>query len=982
MKKLIFIHFCLFFCIYANAQTTVPLSQVQPNLFAYTLPYNCKTVSKSIFLNGVSVRSIPPDQEAAGSHYYPWDGKDDLGNNLTIGLNYQLKVLANNLVYTWEGVIGNNSTNLTGLTSWAEYGSTLSDMVNVGSYMYTTLSFTEYAGGQIKFNVSTPNQQTNLFPFGRIGQCGLFMCANATTVFYGGNSYTHSHNYVIGTKVSNDALQTFSSGVVENPAPATGGTYASVLDLNTLGATGIISGMAVQQSGSQYLYVAHAAQNIINVYQTSGNTGPFVRSISITNPTNLCFEGDGTLWIAQGTTVTKYTVNTNGTITATGSQITGFARVAGLDVLSGDLCVLDAGNQQIVKRYNSTTLASTGTIGQVGGYSTSPTVANNKFYEEDQAGIYSTFVRHQSDGSIWVCDPGNCRYQHFNSSGTYLNNIMFLKQQYNCNVVLNQPTQVFSDYLEYTIDYSRPLASGWILTNNWGYNQPIAMNTVLPINDVILMSNSRRYGVFRAATNNYYMGELTSTGVRYITGTILPSNPRLDTIGNLYVDNGSGSYPNQSIIYQKYTLTGFNGSGNPTYSSASTITTVPLGANSAVGTTGSHTVTASGNVIIFNPGSATHGGGANKLFHLSGYNIAGSKMIFKSAPETFTAYNGIYPLDGAFDIGNGVSQGGSEANAVGNNIFWGYHGEFWKASETGIIEQFNDQGLYMGQMGTVGPAVANQYAAPLYAGNSLNVKPVAVGDSIFIYASDEKHHSGLHRWKVTGLNTIYNQTSVAVPLTNRVFTPTVNTTDLLLNYPNGWTQTLPDYNNSTSDFLSTTIGTCNYILGSTPTLQFWSKHIGSGVIYYKKRVLPSSQATNLDIKGELDVSNGSTFQSSKTSVQKFYIDVLDNTNKVIVHLIGYSDLTFQINGTSYNVAGPLLSSTVGYGNSKFVIKKWSSTQVYVYINLFGHDISGIYTKVDPASDLNNAAYISWNWLFAGTNIGGARFGINSLYAVQ
>ena len=84
------------------------------------------------------------------------------------------------------------------------------------------------------------------------------------------------------------------------------------------------------------------------------------------------------------------TVNSTGTITATSSQITGFSSITGLSIHSGDLCVADAGNQQIVKRYNSTTLAPTGMIGQVGGYASIPqTVANNKFYMNDVRGSIS-----------------------------------------------------------------------------------------------------------------------------------------------------------------------------------------------------------------------------------------------------------------------------------------------------------------------------------------------------------------------------------------------------------------------------------------------------------------------------------------------------------------------------------------------------------------------------------------------------------------
>jgi hypothetical protein len=975
--KMLLFYAGLFFCLNATAQA--PLAGTQPNGFVFTLPHAGAVTSAGVYSSGVLIRTIWSNVPySAGSHTGYWDGKDDLGNAVAPG-TYQIKVLANNINYAWEGTIGNNSTNQSGPTKWASYGGTLSDMVNVGSYMYCTMWFSEYTSGQMKFNTSTPNQCIK-FSNVRIGQGSLFTCANANYVFYGGRSYTFSHNYVFATKVSNDANATFTSGVIENPKPAPGTIYNSVLDLNTSGLTGAVTGMAVQQSGSQYLYVAHAAQNVINVYRTSEGTGSFIRTISITGPTNLAFEGDGTLWIAQGTTVTKYTVNNDGTITAAGPQLTGFSRVAGLDILSADMCVLDAGNQQVVKRYNTTSLSLTGTIGQLGGYATSPTVADNKFYEEDVNGIFYTFVRHQSDGSIWVCDPGNCRYQHFNSRGIYLNNIMFLQQQYNVNVCLNQPTQVFSDYLEYTIDYTKPLSSGWTLTNNWGYNRPVALNPTLPINGVILMSNGRRYGVFKSRTNFYYMGELTSGGVRYNTLATLPANPRLDSLGNLYVNNTGGTYPYQSTVYQKYTLTGFDGSNNPTYSFASIIATVPLGANSGFPNTGTYAITASGNIILFNSTIITHGGGANRWFHLSGYNVASNTMVWKTSPETFKTYNGILPTDGAYDTGNGVVNAGSDYRTIGNNIFYAYRGEGWRGQfETGIFNHFNQDGLFLGQFGVLGVAVAKQVAPAGYAGNVLNIAPVAVGNTIYFYNNDEEHNSGLHRWKITNLGSIYEQT-INLTLSSRTFTPATNTVDLLSPYPNGWSQNYADYNNSSTDFLKTIIGTENYTIGSPPSLIFNAFATGVGKIYTKVCALPSFEAANLNITGVLDLSQGA-FHSSKSGSQKFYIDVLDNAHKVICRLIGYTDLTFQFNGVSYGPFGPLLVSTIGYGDSPFVIKK-SGSKVSLSIFLFGTWIPAIPEPLfDPTANINAAAYISFNWAFTNTATQ-AQFGIKSLIAVK
>ena len=87
-------------------------------------------------------------------------------------------------------------------------------------------------------------------------------------------------------------------------------------------------------------------------------------------------------------------------------------------------------------------------------------------------------------------------------------------------------------------------------------------------------------------------------------------------------------------------------------------------------------------------------------------------MAWKACPETFPAYTGDFPKDGSFDIGNLVNQPASECNVIGNNVFWGYHGEFWKNSQTGMLLHYNDQGLLLGLWGVLGPEVANLEACP------------------------------------------------------------------------------------------------------------------------------------------------------------------------------------------------------------------------------------------------------------------------------
>jgi len=847
-----------------------------------------------------------------GTYQIKWDGNDDSGNQVPVG-DYTVKVISNNTTYTWEGVIGNNSTNLTGPDVWANYGATLSDMAAVGNYMYCTMWFSEYTSGQMKFNVSTPNQ-VNKFSNDYAGQGSFFVAANKTYVFYGGQDYEDTQNFIFATKVADDTKAAFSSGVAETPTKNVGLAYSSVLDKNALAVTGIISGMALQQSGSGYLFVAHKNQNIINVYKTSDGSGSFVRSITITNPTNLEFEGDNYLWIAQGTTLTKYMVNSDGTITTTGSIISGFSRIAGLDVFSGDLCVLDAGNQQIVKRYNSTTLASTGSIGQVGGYATSPAVANDKFYEEDTRGTYYTFVRHQSDGSIWIGDPGNCRYQHFSSAGTYINNIMFLQQQYCANVCLNQPTQVFSNFMEYTIDYSKPVASGWTLTNNWGYNQPAGWETTIPINQIILMPNGRRYAIISKKTNvTSYFAELANTGLRIITTNLLPVGPQLDSSGNLYNRSSTGVFPNQIIKYNEYKLTGFDGNNNPTYSSASMVAIVPLGNNSADPSYSTWDVTKSGILVLFNNALNKT---SHKLYHLSGFSLAHSAMSWRTCPETFTAYTGDFPRDGTFDIGNSVTQPGNEANVIGNNIFFGYHGEMWKGLETGMIYHYNTDGLLLGLFGVLGEQVSSQLnAAPAgYAGNTLSLKPVKIGSNIYIYGDDEKLHSGLHRWKITGLNTISEQVVPIQASSTLLSAAVLPGIDLLAGLPYqaivqdgtaGWNRSNgEDYTNIHSKYFTVATGVKSYLQSSLDVYVDYRQPVG---VYTVTRDLDNTSSINSwSVSGQLSWERN--YPNDNQGQCGGYVEILDNSGRVIARFY-----------ETYSAATTVHTDYI-YGNDKILLQ--------------------------------------------------------------
>ena len=153
--------------------------------------------------------------------------------------------------------------------------------------------------------------------------------------------------------------------------------------------------------------------------------------------------------------------------------------------------------------------------------------------------------------------------------------------------------------------------------------------------------------------------------------------------------------------------------------------------------------------------------GPNGLKLCEGYNI--SEMIVD--PDT---------ADGRYG-GNdtAVTYAGNIPMAVGPDVVYGYHGEFWQASEANQFVHFRN-GQFVGQFGLPNHAplvycgarkgtYRYQWALPGHAGNSFS--PTLVNgrddDELFMDHNDESGHGGLHRWRITGLSTI---TQHVVPL--------------------------------------------------------------------------------------------------------------------------------------------------------------------------------------------------------------------------
>lgn len=74
----------------------------------------------------------------------------------------------------------------------------------------------------------------------------------------------------------------------------------------------------------------------------------------------------------------------------------------------------------------------------------------------------------ETGDEAWVTDPGNRRIIRVNvNTEEILDTVMFLTVQYACAVDWANPTRVFSNFLEFEVDYHKPLAEGWRFVHNW-----------------------------------------------------------------------------------------------------------------------------------------------------------------------------------------------------------------------------------------------------------------------------------------------------------------------------------------------------------------------------------------------------------------------------------------------------------------------------------------------------------------------------------
>ncbi len=925
----------------------------------YTLT-SAKSVSAAVYKNDgtgdVLIQTLfSNEQQEAGSYQTPyWDGKDDEGNLVADG-NYKIKVLSNNVQYEWEGVLGNSSTAKSGPTVHNPANEGFADMVVTGNTVYYVTEYNEGKSSDFKFSknaiqVKLPAWTDPEWQKGRGGLISSVICTDGIKIYFGGvitdfatgGDPLRVRSFVYARNVSDGARSTFSSGVMTQPGdgPTDFVAYPSTIDNYQPSSTNNfyrVRGIAVQVSGD-YLFVARDYVNSLHVLNKT--TGALVQSLTYTVPTSLDVQGDFLWMITQQTDVKKYPINSDGTLGSPVLTLSGLVKPGTVKITPDGtkVYVVDAGSSQQIKIYNSNTGALISTFGQLGGYVSSPEVADDKFMfksskDWQQPGrpypfnleeiISAPLAFDAADNSYWLGDRGNFRMLHFSSSNVLLETITITGYNYSCSVDYNNPTRVFSNYLEYEVDYSKALdaAGAWKLKRNWAYNVSFDKDDQFGrLKGVATLSNGRTYAMNRVATGNQ-MVELSGTGLRFF-GSILSYGTTFNKDGSLITYNkGAGTLGDPSA-WQRKALTGFDGSNNLTWGSASLIASNTSGkidpSNDGSGLR-QQQITSS-NILTYFDDEKSGG------YHLGGINVSGNKWLWRASPSTHIEYRGEFPTDGTFDLGNDINYAGGGMQVIEQNIFYSYKGENYKANQVNKYNHFYDNGLMIGQFGVVG-ADANLAgeAAEMMAGNTTTLAIVKVGSVYYLYHNDESYHSGVHRWKITGLNTIQEQV-IPVIKSGIPAAPTLNYTDLMAGLPfnsvlansiAGWTRSSSDGNMSVKTSYTTynkTNGDDVYLSGITGT-------------EWVKRSLPNSQSlASWSIAGKIAYISPSETGNN-------YFEVLDNNDRVIFRFSkpqSYPSLTVLANSTTLvtglmDALNPIIKK-----NQPFEIKRTGSSLTITY----------------------------------------------------
>lgn len=822
------------------------------------------TVSAGLYKGDLLIRTLFNNRHYdAGYHYETAEPLTDNFDTIRTVDGLHIKVLSNNVKYEWRGVIGNTSDSMTGSSVHHNYGP-IQGIAFAENYGYYATGYNERKQSFNKFNIATPNQRI-VISNKKIAVSRV--CTDGNKVYWGATDpYSSTVSLIFATNCSNDSEVIFPYGISYTTRSITS-TFPSCINLRDT----VLSTISAMTVSGNFLFVSRAALGIVDVLDKT--TGAMVATHMI-RANGIAVDSLGNLWATSGSDIKYYRVGSDGSIELWFSFSGGSGgALTSISISNNELVVTDRGTAQ-VRAYSF----DGDLVWTLGGesYENDVNVYDDKFYWNDVRGSYSSFVAFQSDGTFWVGDYGNTRVQHFNSNREYINNIAYRPISYNTCTDISNPSRVFSDYCEYHVDYSRLLDNGqngsWKLVKNWGYKVTSAQEDGLK--DVTTLKG-KTYSVggdinVRVSGGRYatVISELSLTGMKRIDTIISIQRYGLYTDGSLRA--ASNTLVNGKRVW--YIKKAISYTSRPVWDKETVFASVMDDALSPnfnlIRSAGEIT---SSDILIGYEGNDQR----QFTYHLAGLKLGDSIYSWRTARGTFKGYSGGFPKDGSFDIGNGIVRTGDvKHHAIGKNIFYGQHGEFWKSSQINMWNHFYDNGLLVGQFGVLGPDVANMQAPAGMAGNAFMGSVVEVSGNLYLTHNDEGHHSGVHLWEIS------NTESVAVNSYNVELSDTpidTNTIDLMDN----WVRV------PANDTIGWAVkkGTKTYDRFAIPDIYafFKSSLVTSATL---SKDIGLYNLNKWTIEGELNFDGN---YPNRSLYGGQYFDILDDTGKLILRLLIMED---------------------------------------------------------------------------------------------
>lgn len=807
--------------------------------FNFSLNGSYKT-SAGVFRDGRLIRTLWSGVPyAAGSYTSVWDGNDDNGVPAGTG-SYEIRLLQHNVHYIFDGAVGNTSSTQVG-PGVHNNSCFMRSLVLTATRAYYAVGEGEGEIPASYFDLASPQTRATLMdPSISTGFDIVATDGNVVYVSDGGSGWDYDlHNGTITTFIT-------AKNVLDNqPYNFSGGSTVQIDNTHSYNAIDVDNwtpypnptpnppptssnpnqptGLAVQQAANGVLAVAHGGPggpNEIRLFnKVSG--ARLAQTISVSNPQSLATDSNGDLWVISGTTLKRYT-NVGLTSTPVLAQtVTGFSQPIAVAVSPANpdlVLVADGGTSQLVRAFRAATTVQQQlwSYGMTGGWTAAngPDVTDNPPKFQFQVGglsdIYRTALAVKADGSFFVGDGATNRLLHVNSSHTAIipsDTIMFLTRHDWTAADPNNPRRVIGDgWLEFDVDYSKPIQTAWTLKKNWAAGLDLAYMTGLnafnglhTVTTLTVSGASHVFGTIRDANNGnqQIMVELPQTAgtplriCRDASGNELglgiihqaPSIRDFQQTAWLSPD-GAIRYPMWSgtitaprvEVWERTLLTNLDVNNNPQWTADSMVASAPYAEATDPASLNdeeniAYPLTSSGKFVMFETGKQKYSL-AGSLIDATGFHLGAlSRGDFQGwSWKTSPAVTADLPFDGAgsFDLGDGVGIPGIVVKGLGKHIIYSYPGESWNGTEASQLMHYYDDGLFVGQFGTSGDYGSDFVGArPGFSGNSFYPTLVGVGANsapsidgdLYLYSNDQADHSGVIRWHIIGGNAILEQSN-------------------------------------------------------------------------------------------------------------------------------------------------------------------------------------------------------------------------------